>query len=188
MAVQIPSPEQMREVASRCGLSLSSADAESFRQLFTGYVEAYNAVDAMPDEVPAVRYPRTPGYRPGPEENRHNAWYRKTSVKGAPSGKLKGKRVAVKDNIMLAGVPMMNGASTLEGYVPDFDATVVSRILDEGGEIIGKTHCEYFCLSGGSHTNATGPVHNPHRMGYSAGGSSSAAPVACPPPSRGSAG
>src|SRR5437867_7706151 len=74
MAVQIPSPEQMREVASRCGLSLSSADAESFRQLFTGYVEAYNAVDAMPDEVPAVRYPRTPGYRPGPEENRHNAW------------------------------------------------------------------------------------------------------------------
>src|SRR5205809_265886 len=177
MAVQIPSPEQMREVASRCGLSLSSADAESFRQLFTGYGEADSAVDAMPDEVPAVRYPRTPGYRPGPEENRHSAWYRKTSVKGAPSGKLEGKRVAVKDNIMLAGVPMMNGASTLEGYVPDFDATVVSRILDEGGEIIGKTHCEYFCLSGGSHTNATGPVHNPHKMGYSAGGSSSGSGV-----------
>src|SRR2546425_9206303 len=177
MAVQIPSPEQMREVASRCGLSLSSADAESFRQLFTGYVEAYNAVDAMPDEVPAVRYPRTPGYRPGPEENRHNAWYRKTSVKGAPSGKLKGKRVAVKDNIMLAGVPMMNGASTLEGYVPDFDATVVTRILDAGGEIVGKAHCEYFCLSGGSHTNATGAVHNPHKMGYSAGGSSSGSAV-----------
>src|SRR5690606_34653895 len=37
----------------------------------------------------------------------------------------------------------------------------------------GKAHCEYFCLSGGSHTNATGPVHNPHKMGYSAGGSSS---------------
>src|SRR5213594_4628472 len=98
-------------------------------------------------------------------------------VKGASTGKLKGKRVAVKDNIMLAGVPMMNGASTLEGYVPDFDATVVSRILDEGGEIIGKTHCEYFCLSGGSHTNATGPVHNPHKMGYSAGGSSSGSAV-----------
>src|SRR5438876_293024 len=177
MAVQVPTSEQMRNVATRCGLSLNDTDLEAFRQLFTGYVAAYNAVDAMPDEVPAVRYPRRPGYRPGPEENRHNAWYRKTSVKGAPSGKLKGKRVAVKDNIMLAGVPMMNGASTLEGYVPDFDATVVSRILDEGGEIIGKTHCEYFCLSGGSHTNATGPVHNPHRMGYSAGGSSSGSAV-----------
>jgi amidase len=68
---------------------------------------------------------------------------------------------------------MMNGASTLQGYVPDVDATVVTRILDAGGTIAGKAHCEYFCLSGGSHTNATGPVHNPRRQGYSAGGSSS---------------
>ena len=68
---------------------------------------------------------------------------------------------------------MMNGASTLEGYVPDVDATVVTRILDAGGEIAGKAHCEYFCFSGGSHTNATGATHNPHKRGYSAGGSSS---------------
>ena len=78
---------------------------------------------------------------------------------------------------MLAGVPMMNGASTLEGYTPDVDATIVTRILDAGGTILGKAHCEYFCLSGGSHTNATGPVHNPHKMGYSAGGSSSGSAV-----------
>ena len=78
---------------------------------------------------------------------------------------------------MLAGVPMMNGASTLEGYVPEVDATIVTRILDAGGTILGKAHCEYFCLSGGSHTNATGPVHNPHKTGYSAGGSSSGSAV-----------
>jgi amidase len=177
MAVQMPSLQQMRDVAARCGLSLGDADLESFRALFAGSVAAYNAVDAMPDEVPPVKHPRTPGYRPGPAENKQNAWYRKTSIKGAPAGKLKGKRVAIKDNILVAGVPMMNGASTLEGYTPDFDATVVTRVLDAGGEIVGKTHCEYFCLSGGSHTNATGPVHNPHRMGYSAGGSSSGSAV-----------
>ena len=74
---------------------------------------------------------------------------------------------------MLAGMPMMNGASTLEGYVPDIDATIVTRILDAGGSIVGKAHCEYFCASGGSHTCAAGPVHNPYRMGYSSGGSSS---------------
>ena len=78
---------------------------------------------------------------------------------------------------MLAGVPMMNGAATMEGYIPDIDATVVHRILDAGGTIVGKAHCEYFCLSGGSHTSATGPVHNPHKMGYSAGGSSSGSAV-----------
>ena len=73
----------------------------------------------------------------------------------------------------IAGVPMMNGASTLEGYVPDVDATIVTRILDAGGTILGKAVCEYFCFSGGSHTSASGPVHNPHRHGCSAGGSSS---------------
>ena len=76
----------------------------------------------------------TPGYRPGPEENPRNAWYRKSTVKGASKGKLKGKTVALKDNVMLAGVPMMAGGSpTLEDYVPDFDATVVTRMLDAGG-------------------------------------------------------
>src|SRR3989449_5891269 len=68
---------------------------------------------------------------------------------------------------------MMNGASTLEGYVPDVDATIVTRILDAGGTIMGKVHCEYFCFSGGSHTSAAGPVQNPRKPGYSAGGSSS---------------
>ena len=87
------------------------------------------------------------------------------TIKGAPSGKLAGKTVAIKDNVCVAGVPMMNGASTLEGYVPDIDATIVTRILDAGGTIVGKAHCEYFCFSGGSHTSAPGPVHNPHKHG-----------------------
>src|ERR671925_1315312 len=155
------------------GLSLTSEDIISFINLMRPSVAAYNVVDAMPDNLPRVKYPRTPGYRPTGEENRHNAWYVKTRVEGAARGKLKGKTVALKDNIMLAGVPMMNGSATLEGYVPDFDATIVTRMLDAGGTIVGKVHCEYFCFSGGSHTSAAGPVQNPRKPGYSAGGSSS---------------
>jgi amidase len=102
----------------------------------------------------------------------------KASVKGAAGGALAGKRVALKDSIMVAGLPMTNGASLLEGYAPKVDATVVTRVLDAGAEIAGKTHCEYFCLSGGSHTGAQGPVHNPHRRGFPAGGSSSGSAVA----------
>ncbi|WP_398469271.1 amidase [Tardiphaga sp.] len=177
MAVALPTPDQILAVADQCGLALSDDDITSFRALMQPSVDAYNAVAAMPDEVPEVKYPRTPGFQPSPHENKHNAWYRKSVVKGASSGKLKGKTVALKDNIMLAGVPMMNGSSTLEGYVPDFDATIVTRMLDAGAEILGKVHCEHFCMSGGSHTNSTGPVHNPHKMGYSAGGSSSGSAV-----------
>jgi amidase len=173
MAVSVPTPSQLRAVATEIGLDLTDADVISFIDLMRPSVAAYNVVDAMPDNLPPVRYPRLPGYRPTGAENAHNAWYVKTRIEGAAAGKLRGKTVALKDNIMLAGVPMMNGSATLEGYMPEIDATVVQRVLDAGGTILGKAHCEAFCLSGGSHTNATGPVHNPHRMGYSAGGSSS---------------
>ena len=177
MTVKRPNLTQLRAVAEDLGMNMSNEDLESYLSLLEGNFAAYDLVEAMPDYLPEVKYPRTPGYRPEGEENKYNAWYVKTTIKGAPSGKLAGKTIAIKDNVCVAGVPMMNGASTLEGYTPDLDATIVTRILDAGGTIVGKTHCEYFCFSGGSHTNATGPVHNPHRMGYSAGGSSSGSGV-----------
>src|SRR5437867_5296827 len=173
MPVTRPTVAQVRALADDLGFTLSDADAQSFLGLMAGSFAAYDADAAMPDHVPAVRYPRTPGYRPEGAENRYNAWYVKTTVKGTQTGKLAGKTIVLKDNVCLAGVPMMNGASTLEGYVPDVDATIVTRMLDAGGTIVGKAHCEYFCFSGGSHTGAAGPVHNPRRLGYSAGGSSS---------------
>ena len=173
MAVQVPTSDQLWEVAEEIGLNLTEDDIKSYIELMRPNVDAYNLIDAMPDNLPKTKYARSPGYRPSGDENKYNAWYVKTTVQGASRGKLKGKTVVLKDNIMLAGVPMMNGAATLEGYTPEIDATVATRILDAGGTIVGKAHCESFCLSGGSHTNATGPVHNPHKMGYSAGGSSS---------------
>jgi amidase len=171
--VKMPTLAQLAEVASELGFSMSDADLAAHHEALMPSFAAYNGLDRMADELPPVAYPRRPGRRPPPEENRHGAWYVKTEIAGAAKGPLAGKGVALKDNICLAGVPMMNGASTMEGYVPEIDATVATRILDAGGAIAGKTVCEYFCFSGGSHTSATGPVHNPHRSGYSAGGSSS---------------
>jgi len=171
--VKRPTLEQMSEIVASLHMSMSDHEVGDYLEVLEGTMQAYDRVDALPDYLPEVRYPRTPGSRPSPAENPLGAWYVKSEIKGAPYGPLAGKRVVLKDNICLAGVPMMNGASTLEGYVPDVDATVATRILDAGGTIAGKAHCEYFCLSGGSHTSAAGPVHNPYKLGYSAGGSSS---------------
>lgn len=154
-------------------MDLTDRDVDEFLELIDEVVVAYNVVDAMPDNLPPVKYPRTPGHRPTGDENPHNAWYVKSMIRGAPDGKLVDKTVVIKDNVCVAGVPMMVGSSTLEGYVADVDATVVTRILDAGGTIAGKAHCEYFCISGSSNTNAAGPTHNPWRHGYSCGGSSS---------------
>ncbi|MCY3829669.1 MAG: amidase [Rhodospirillaceae bacterium] len=173
MTVRRPTLDQMREIVRSFGMSMSDGEIQSFLDLMEPTLAAYDRVDALLDAPPAVKYPRTPGRRPGAGENPMNAWYIKCEIRGAPGGRLSGKTVALKDNVCLAGVPMMNGASTLEGYTPDVDATIVTRMLDEGATIAGKAHCEYFCLSGGSHTNATGPVHNPWKIGHTAGGSSS---------------
>ncbi len=173
MSVRRPTLDQMRDIVRSFDMSMSDGEIQSFLDLMEPTLAAYDRVDALRDAPPTVKYPRTPGTRPGAGENPMNAWYIKCEILGAPGGRLSGKTVALKDNVCLAGVPMMNGASTLEGFTPDLDATIVTRMLDEGATIAGKAHCEYFCLSGGSHTNASGPVHNPWKIGHTAGGSSS---------------
>jgi amidase len=171
--VKRPTLQQLQEIVDSLHMQMSEREIGEYLDVLEGTMQAYDRVNQLPDYLPEVRYPRTPGSRVQPADNPLGAWAVKSEVRGAPYGPLAGRRIVLKDNICLAGVPMMNGASTLNGYVPDIDATVAQRILDAGGTIVGKAHCEYFCLSGGSHTSASGPVHNPYKMGYSAGGSSS---------------
>ncbi|MHB1552568.1 MAG: amidase [Acidimicrobiales bacterium] len=159
--------------AERIGIGMGARTLERMAPGVSALVGAVRVLDRVADHLPLVRYERTPGYRPDLEEDPLHAWYRKTSIRGSATGPLAGRRVALKDTVCVAGVPLMNGASYLEGYVPEVDATIVARLLDAGAEIAGKTNCEYLCFSGESDTNATGPTHNPHRHGYSAGGSSS---------------
>jgi amidase len=173
MALKEPTAEQIRELATHFGFTMTNEDVAEFRDLVAGGLDMYRPLESMADYLPEVRYPRTPGRRPTAEEDPLHAWYVKTSIMGASDGKLVGRQVVIKDSICVSGVPMMDGSNTLEGYVPDIDATVVARILDAGGEIVGKANCEYFCYAAGSNTNATGPTLNPYRRTHTSGGSSS---------------
>ncbi len=173
VSVETPSVEQLLEIGRSFGLHLTAEDASQFRAFMAGTLALYGRVDELAEPKLPVRYPRTPGYRPDGLENPLNAWYWKCEIRGAAEGVLAGKRIAVKDNICVAGVPMANGSRVLEGYVPDVDATIVTRVLDAGGVVAGKAACEDLCFSAGSHTCATGPVRNPWNPRHSAGGSSS---------------
>ncbi len=169
---RLPTVSQILELAKTFGMTLTEADAALFCSLMAGSIASYARLDELAEPKLPVKYPRDPGYRPPAEENPYNAWYWKTNITGAKGGVLAGERVAVKDNICVAGVPMMNGSRVLEGYVPEVDATVVTRVLDAGGVIAGKAACEDLCFSAGSHTCATGPIRNPHNPNHSTGGSS----------------
>lgn len=173
MSVKRPSTTEVREAAAELGMGFSVEDAESFRAMMQGLFDSYDTVDSLVPPMPAVKYPRTPGRRPDPGSNPWGAWAVETVIKGARGGRLSGRTVAIKDNVCVAGVPMRNGSSILESYVPEIDATIVTRLLDAGAEIRGKAVCEYYCASGGSHTSVPNWVENPVVPGGNAGGSSS---------------
>ena len=177
MTVKRPTLPQMRQMAANLGMTLSDEDLMEFAQLMEGNMQSVDRLDAMPDYLPEVRYPRAPGRFPDLSENPLAAWYVKTEVRGAPDGPLRGKKIVLKDTVALAGVPMMNGSPVMEGYIPDIDATIVTRMLDAGAVITGKSNCEHFCLSGGSHTCAKGPIRNPWKPAHMAGGSSGGSAV-----------
>ncbi|XP_030828704.1 uncharacterized protein LOC115918304 [Strongylocentrotus purpuratus] len=176
-AVRKPTLAQVKDIAKDLGFQYEDDDIQKYKAIIGESIDSINSVEHLVEPRLPTRYPRLPGYRPKQQDNPYNAWYWRCEIQGASGGKLAGKRVAIKDNAAVAGVPMMNGCHALEGFTPDFDATVVTRILDEGGSIAGKTVCENLCLSGSSYTAAKGPVMNPHDTTRSSGGSSSGSAV-----------
>lgn len=172
MAITPPTSDDLAELAARYRFGLDAGAIESMRGFVGGALESYEVVERLY----AARLPEAPPRRyrwPEAAENELGAWYVTADITTTGEGPLAGRRVVIKDNIGVAGLPMMNGSATVQGYVPRRDATVVTRVLDAGATITGKSVCEDLCFSGGSHTAKTGPVRNPWNPAKSAGGSSS---------------
>ena len=98
----------------------------------------------------------------------------------APPGPLYGVPLAIKDNIVMRGVPTTAGSKILEGYQSPYDASVVDRLERAGAVIMGTTRCDEFAMGSSTDNCAYGPVHNPWDVTRTPGGSSggSAAAVA----------
>jgi len=89
------------------------------------------------------------------------------------SGLLDGLTVGVKDNIMVANVPMTGSSKVMQGFVPSADAVLIERIREAGGHITAKTNLMEFA-AGRENTELTPTklARNPHNKKYWAGGSS----------------
>src|SRR5499427_109110 len=167
-----PSNDDLAAIADRYGLGLGPQDIEDFQVLIGGALTSYEVVERRYSES-LPEPPARAWQRPDAAANDLGAWYVTSEITEAAAGPLAGRRVAIKDNIAVAGLPMMNGSAAVEGYVPRRDATVVTRLLAAGATIAGKAVCEELCFDGGSHTSKTGPVHNPWNRAKTTGGSSS---------------
>ncbi len=93
---------------------------------------------------------------------------------------LTGIPFAVKDAICTAGVRSTGSAKILDNYTPPYDATVIKKIREAGGVLLGKNNCDAFGHGASNENSMYGPVKNPHNLEMVAGGSSggSAAAVA----------
>jgi aspartyl-tRNA(Asn)/glutamyl-tRNA(Gln) amidotransferase subunit A len=99
---------------------------------------------------------------------------------GEDPGPLAGSVIALKDNLCTTEGYTTCSSRMLENYRSPFDATVVTRLLNAGATLIGKTNMDEFAMGSSSETCAWGPVRNPHGINRVPGGSSggSAAAVA----------
>jgi amidase len=172
MALRLPTDDELRQAAAVHGFRLSAEEIEGFRSLLGPLFGALEQLDEVPKADAAAVGARDPGASPAAGDDPFNAIVRRCSVKGTTSGRLSGKRVGLKDNISVAGVPMTCGSRVLEGYTPDRDATVVGRLLAEGAEIVAILNMDAFAFSAGGQTSCYGPTLNPHDPERVAGGSS----------------
>ena len=168
------SQEELEELMSSLGFKPNHLDW--YREQINAGMASLELLDQIP--LPESGEPSNRTWAvPEKSDNPYNAWSVKTHIPGAESGRLKDKTVAIKDNVMISGVPLNNGTRVLDGFIADEDAEIVTRLLNAGATILGKTVCEAYCFSGGSHTSDSGPVRNPRAISKSAGGSSSGSAV-----------
>jgi amidase len=171
-----PSIQELRRLALENHFSLTPEEVRVFYSLTAKTLKSYERMITLANKARSNSNPRRGrGHLPSARENPLGAWAWKCSIKNErrTNGKLVGRTIAIKDNVAVAGIPLQNGSPLMKGFIPSVDATIVTRILDEGGEIIGKSRCENLCVSGGSHTSYPEPVRNPHNPSFMAGGSSS---------------
>jgi len=178
MSLSAPTEDELTAVANELGLPITHSDLKIFHSIISQRLKRFDQLLALGEEHLEWTAPARHYHWPSVAENPYGAWFCRSRIQTAADGPLAGLSVTIKDNIAVAGLPMLDGLPAEELTLSNEDATVVRRLLAAGATIAGKTHCEMLCCSSGSHTSASGPVLNPRNPRHMTGGSSSGSAAA----------
>lgn len=90
----------------------------------------------------------------------------------------RGIPAAIKDVISTKGIKTTAASRILSNYVPQYNATVIDKLVGQEIGIIGKTNCDEFAMGGSGENSAFGPAKNPWDLNKITGGSSSGSAAA----------
>ena len=93
-------------------------------------------------------------------------------MRGETAGPLQGVPFTIKDVFDTKGVRTTRGSRIFENRVPDADATLVKRLTEAGGILMGKTNNPEFALSAETNNELFGRTVNPWNTSRTCGGSS----------------
>ena len=82
---------------------------------------------------------------------------------------LTGIPVQVKDNMCTRGIPTTCSSRMLEGFVPPYDATVVTRLYEQGAVLVGKGNLDEFAMGSSTENSSLFPTRNPWGPGQGPG-------------------
>ncbi|HEY9007040.1 MAG TPA: Asp-tRNA(Asn)/Glu-tRNA(Gln) amidotransferase subunit GatA [Ohtaekwangia sp.] len=99
-------------------------------------------------------------------------------IKEGKAGKLAGLVVGLKDVLAYQDHPLQASSRVLDGFISQFNATAVQRLLDEDAIIIGRQNCDEFAMGSSNENSAFGPVLNDADNTRVPGGSSGGSAVA----------
>lgn len=109
---------------------------------------------------------------------RPEAWITRATLPGSPAGPLRGVRVAVKDNIDVAGVPTTAACTSFAQGPAASSAPAVQLLLDAGATVVGRTNLDQFATGLVGVRSPHGAVRNALDPTLVSGGSSSGSAVA----------